>query len=140
MDKVLSILNKNHLLAKQVGDSPLYSFDLTVEDQTFSFLYFKNEAPDELTFILPNIYTYDDEHFPAAINAINYVNKHMNSVKCIIQNESDICIYWDQKLFDGKVTLQMIQHICSQLFKAGWVLLDKIDEFYKNWQTNQIQK
>lgn len=133
MDQVLAILNKNHQVAKQVGDYPLYSFDITVEDQTFPFLYFKNDNPDELTFILPNVCTYDDDHFPAAMNAMNYVNEHMHSVKCIVQNETDISIYFDHTLFGGKVTLPMIQHICAQLFKAGWTLLDKIDEFHKDF-------
>lgn len=131
MDQVLDILKKNQLPVKQVDDS-LYSFDLTVEDQTFSFLYFKNDNPDELTFILPNVYTYDDEHFPAAMNAINFVNEHMHSVKCVVHNEVDICIYFDHTLFGAEVTLPMIQHICAQLFKAGMVLLDKVDYFHKN--------
>lgn len=133
MDQVLAILNKNHLFAKQVGNSPIYSFDLMVEDQILSFLYCKNANIDELTFILPCVYTYDDEHFPAAMNALNYVNEHIHSVKCIVQNETDICIYFDYTLFGGKVTLPMIQHICAQLFKAAWVFSDKIDEFHKNF-------
>lgn len=82
-----------------------------------------------MTFCSPGLYRYNDDDFVVTINAINEMAFNNPFVKPVIMGENNIWLYYDHKLFNQDVTMEMLQHMISTIVSFGLNMLNKIAEY-----------
>lgn len=134
--RVVELLNKNNYDVKPAEDEDrVYYFTTGVvgyDDIRLGFLYMENDDPDVVTFCSPAIYEYQDDDFAAVINAMNDMAIHNNFVKPVIIHENSVWLYYDLKLFNRQVEIDIIHHMIETLGSFALNLLNKIDEYKNN--------
>lgn len=131
--RVIQLLNRNNLVTATIEETEkFHHFSIGVEghdDITFNLYFVENEDNDIITFCSPCIYEYGDDDFVATLNGMNEMSVHNPFVKPVIVGENSIWLYYDHKLFNEEITIEMLQYMISSLVSFGLNLLNKIEEY-----------
>lgn len=132
-ERVLELLNSNDLDTKNIeGSDKYHMFSVGVvghDDISLELFFVESDDDDMISFCSAGLYEYGDDDFVAVLNAMNEMSIKNPFVKPVIIGENSIWLYYDHKLFNQEVTIEMIRYIISTLASFGLNLLNKIDEY-----------
>lgn len=132
-ERVLELLNSNNFDTRSIeGSDKYHAFSVGVvehDDISLELLFVESDDGDMVSFCSPGLFEYGDDDFVAVLNAMNEMSIKNPFVKPVIVGENSIWLYYDHKLFNQEVTIEIIQHIITTLVSFGLNLLNKIDEY-----------